>query len=72
MDYFELLCVARRLIVFLITMVKGAPLLGMKPGIEPMLRRQAPAWGPFVRFLEEKSGVALPEVHSLLVQRCSP
>jgi len=66
MDYFQCLCLARRLVVFLITMVKGPSILGLKPGIEVELRRQAPGWSPLVRLLEAQSGVALPAVHALL------
>jgi aminoglycoside phosphotransferase (APT) family kinase protein len=66
MDYFQCLCLARRMIIFLVTMVKGPAIVGLKPGIEVELRRQAPAWTPFVRLLEAQSGVALPGVHARL------
>lgn len=66
MDYFQCLCLARRVLVFLITMVKGPSILGLKPGIDVELRRQAPAWSPLVRLLEAQSGVALPGVHAWL------
>lgn len=49
-------------------MVKGPSILGLKPGIEVELRRQAPDWSPLVRLLEEQSGVALPSMHALLLQ----
>lgn len=66
MDYFECLCLARRVAVFVITMVKGPSIVGLKPGIEVELRRQAPAWGPLVGLLEAQSGVTLPDIHALL------
>lgn len=66
MDYFQSLCQARRLAVFIITMLRGPSILGLKPGIDTELRRQAPAWSPLVRLLEAQSGVALPGVHALI------
>jgi Ser/Thr protein kinase RdoA (MazF antagonist) len=66
LEYFQCLCLTRRLLVFLVTMLKGPSILGLKPGIDVELRRQAPALVSLVRLLEAQSGVALPGVHALL------
>jgi aminoglycoside phosphotransferase (APT) family kinase protein len=54
MDYFQCLCLARRVAAFLITMIKGPSILGLKPGIEVELRRQAPAWSAVVSLLHAR------------------
>lgn len=66
MEYFELLCLARRLMVMVITFVKGPGALGMKPGIERFFQGMIPYMRGLTEGVEQMSGVPLPLVRELL------
>lgn len=66
LDWFIRLCLTRRLMTVVVTMVQGSSAIGLRPGLEGELRKQAPRVRELVGLLEQLSGVALPGVHEVL------
>jgi aminoglycoside phosphotransferase (APT) family kinase protein len=66
LPYYDALVLARRLGSIVISMVRGAGLLGMRPGLEQELRQKAGDVLGMLRRLEAMTGVPLPGVAAIL------
>ncbi len=65
-EFFTTLALARRAASVVVSLVGGAGLLGMRPGLERELRKDLPGIHKGIDLLSDWSGVALPEVHRVL------
>ncbi|MFZ5827635.1 MAG: phosphotransferase family protein [Bacillota bacterium] len=67
-DYFVNWALARRMLTMVVVLARGSAALGLRPGLEGMLRRQLPYAQMVTRLLQERTGVRLPGVEALLVE----
>lgn len=64
--FFSLLALTRRVMTVMVTLAAGSGAMGLRPGLEAELRRNAGFIRRGVEMLEQFSGLTLPEVHSKL------
>lgn len=67
-DYFINWGLARRLVVMLIVLTRGSAAIGLRPGLEGMLRKQVDYMRMITRAITERTGVELPGVEALLAE----
>lgn len=66
LDYFVQLALTRRVLTTVTTFVCGSESMGMRPGLEAQLRKNAAWVREMVTHLEQVSGVSLPLVHAAM------
>lgn len=64
--YFEAWAVGRRLLSLLIVLVHGGERLGMRPGLEELLRQHPDYLRSLAQRLRELTGLTLPEAEQVL------
>ena len=67
-DYFVNWALARRMLTMVVVLARGSAALGLRPGLEGMLRQQMPYVQMVTRILQERTGVRLPGVEPLLAE----
>jgi aminoglycoside phosphotransferase (APT) family kinase protein len=68
LEFFEAAACLRRLFSVLFSLAAGAGQLGMRPGAEEEMRRQAPSLRRVHQILQERTGLEIPEVVAFLDQ----
>lgn len=66
LEFFEAAACLRRLYSVLFSLAAGAGQLGMRPGVEEEMRRDAPRVRLVYNMLQQRTGLAIPEVEEFL------
>ena len=66
LEYFDAACALRRLFSVVASVIYGPEKLGMRPGAQDIMRRQAPALRKVYNLLQERTGLPIVEVEQFL------
>jgi len=66
LEFFDVAACIRRLVSVIVSVKFGPEKLGMRPGAEQIMRRQAPALSHVYELLLERTGLTIPEVEQFL------
>ena len=66
LEFFDVAACVRRLFSVIISVNYGAEQLGMRPGAEAIMRKQAPSLARVYRLLLQRTGLPIPEVEAFL------
>jgi aminoglycoside phosphotransferase (APT) family kinase protein len=71
-EYFDVLACLKRLFTISVSLTDGATKLGMRPGAEAMMRKNANHVRGVYQLLRRRTGISIPEIEQLILTLNSP